>query len=417
MIAWICRSRLKTFLVRRLCDFEDKMLGDGNIVILSGVRTPIGRFHGSLSSKSAVELGAIVIQQAIRAATIDPNEIDEVYMGHLLQAGCKQSPARQAAILGGCPVKTEATSVNKACASSLKAVTMAIQAIFSKTDNFVVAGGMESMSNAPFLINRTLPHLGPGKIDDSIQSDALQCSFNNIHMGECCENLAKRYEITRFEQDEYARESYVRAINAWENHIFDGEIVSVPVKDKTGNIVEVFKDEELEKYNPQKMSQLKPLFSPDGTITAANASSISDGASALVITSKQESNRLALKPLAKILAISDAACDPIDFGLAPVHAIRKVLARSDLNINDISLFEINEAYSVVPLVCMRELGIDHSKVNIHGGAVSLGHPVGASGARILTHLIHALEPHQVGIAAICNGGGAATAVAVVKCQL
>ncbi|KAF1744688.1 hypothetical protein MXB_910 [Myxobolus squamalis] len=407
----------------KLSEIQEKMIKEGSVVILSGVRTPIGSFRGSLSSESAVQLGAIVIQQAIKAASsfillhiaILPEKIDEVYMGHSLQAGCKQLPARQAALLGGCPVKVDCTSINKVCASSLKAVTLAAQAILTKTDKFVVTGGMESMSNAPFLVSREVPAYGGAQLMDSITYDTLTCSFNQIHMGECCEKLAEKYGITRLEQDEYATMAYKRALSASKNGMFKDEIVYVPITNKkTGAVVKIFEDEEIKKFNPEKMAKISSAFIPDGTITAANASKLSDGASALVLTSKDEAKRLALEPIAKIISFADAACDPVDFGLAPVHAIRKALALADINISDVSMFEINEAFSVVPLVCMRELKLDHSIVNIHGGAVSLGHPVGASGARILTHLIHALEPHQVGVAAICNGGGAATAVVVVK---
>ncbi len=386
-----------------------------NSYIVSAVRTPIGAFLGSLSSLSAPKLGAIVIREAVRRAGIQPNEVDEVIMGEVLQGGVGQAPARQAAIFAGLPVDVPCMTINKVCGSGLKSVMLAEQAIRCNDANIIVAGGMESMSNAPYFIKnaRTGFKFGNVELIDLMIHDGLWDVYKQIHMGNAGDLCAKECNISREEQDDYAIMSYKRALEATEKGWFAEEIVPVEIEDRKGKIV-VDKDEEPFKVNFEKVKQLKPVFSKEGTVTAANASSIDDGASAVVVASESVVNQKGLRPLARIIAHTSHAQEPEWFTTAPAKAIKKVCEKAGMKVEDIDLFEINEAFSVVPIVTCRELGIPYDKVNIHGGAVSLGHPIGASGARVLTTLIYALKRtnKKYGLATLCIGGGEASAMII-----
>lgn len=384
-------------------------------VILSAVRTPIGAFMGSLSSMSAPQLGAVAIKSAVEKAGVDVNDIEEVIMGNVLTAGIGQAPARQASIYAGLPTKVECTTINKVCGSGLKTAMLADQAIRCGDADLIVVGGQESMTNAPYLLHkaRTGYRMGNGTIEDSMIMDGLWDVYNQIHMGNAGELCASEFNFTREEQDEFATQSYQRAINAQENGWFTDEIVPVTIKSRKGDIV-VDKDEEPTKVRFDKIPQLRPVFKKDGTVTAANASSINDGAAALVLASTVKANAMGTKPIAKIIAHCSHAQEPDWFTTAPSMAIKKVIDKAGMKLYEIDLFEINEAFSVVPMHSIKELGISADKVNIHGGAVSLGHPIGASGARILTTLIHALKRTggKYGIASLCIGGGEANAMII-----
>lgn len=386
-----------------------------NSVILSAVRTPIGAFMGSLSSLTAPRLGAEAIKAAVAKAGVNPDEINEVYMGNVLQGGVGQAPARQAAIYAGLPKGVPCTTINKVCGSGLKSVMLADQAIRLGDADIVVAGGQESMSNAPYFLKnaRSGYKMGNGELIDMMIHDGLWDVYNQIHMGNAGELCASECNIPREEQDNFAVLSYSRALEAQKNGYFDNEIVPVEIQDRKGSIM-VTKDEEPEKVNFQKIPQLKTVFKKDGTVTAANASSIDDGASALVVASEEKAASLNLKPLARIISHASHAQEPDWFTTAPAKAISKALAKTNLKIEDIDLFEINEAFAVVPIIAARELNIPLEKINIHGGAISLGHPIGASGARVLTTLIHALRRtgKKYGIASLCIGGGEASALIV-----
>lgn len=385
------------------------------IVITAAKRTPIGSFSGTLSSLSAAKLGSIAIKSVLDSSKIDVNLIDEVIMGNVLTAGQGQAPARQAAIFAGLPNKTECLTINKMCGSGLKAVMLAQQAIQCGDANIVIAGGQESMSNAPYLLTnaRNGYKLGNGELLDSMIKDGLWDVYNNIHMGSCAEACAKDFNFTREQLDEFSVNSYRKAIEAQNNGKFIDEIVQVPIKTKAGEIF-IDKDEEPTKVNFDKIPKLKPVFEKDGVVTAANASSINDGAAALIITSEETAKELGMIPLVEIVAQSSAAKAPIEFTTAPADAITKVLKKAELTRNDIDLFEINEAFAVVSLAVNKLLDLNPSKVNVNGGAIALGHPIGASGARILTTLIYEMKRRNsvYGLASLCIGGGEASALII-----
>ncbi|KAL1229123.1 Acetyl-CoA acetyltransferase, mitochondrial [Trichinella pseudospiralis] len=392
------------------------MSGDlQKVYILSACRTPIGSFRSAFASIKAPELGSIAIKAAVDQADISPQIIQEVYMGNVLQAYSGQAPARQALLGAGLSNSIPATTVNNVCASGLKAAMIAAQNLMCNHSETIVAGGMESMSNVPFYLPRTEIPYGGTEIKDGIVYDGLWDVYNQIHMGSCAEKTAKEQCISREAQDEYAKLSYERSASAWERGIFNDEVVPVTVKQR-GNVKIVSEDEEYRRVDFSRFASLKPAFNKDGTgtITAANASTLNDGACALVLMNATGIEKYSAKPKAEIICFADAATAPIDFPIAPVAAIEKVLKISGMKKEDISLWEINEAFSVVALANMKLLQLEETKVNIHGGAVSIGHPLGMSGARILTHLVHSLKANEYGIAAICNGGGGASAMLIKK---
>ncbi len=389
------------------------------VVIIEAKRTPVGSFQGALSSLTAPQLGSLVIKDLLEKTNINPHEIDEVIMGNVLSAGIGQAPARQAALLAGLPEKTECLTINKVCGSGLKAVMLAQQAIMCSDADVIIAGGMESMSNAPYLLHdaRNGYHLGHGKIIDSIIQDGLWDVYNNIHMGSCAEACAKEQKITREEVDSFTVESYKRALQAQENKVFEREITSVTIQSKKESInvtINVTEDEEPKKVKFDKLPTLKPTFEKDGIITAANASSLNDGAAAVLMMSEEKAKSLGLNPLVEILGQSSAARKPIEFPIAPVDAIAKGISKLGMSITEIDLFEINEAFAVVSVAVNKLLNLDSSKVNVNGGAIALGHPIGASGARILSTLIHELRRRNLhyGLASLCIGGGEASAIVV-----
>lgn len=387
-------------------------------VIIDGVRTPIGAFGGSLSSFSAPELGAAVVASLVKRTSMDPSHVDEVIMGNVLSAGAGQAPARQATLKGGLPVKTPATTINKVCASGLKAVMVANGQIQTKEADVVIAGGMESMSNVPYYLPdyRNGGKLGHGRVLDGIIKDGLWDVYNDYHMGSAAELCAREHGISRQEQDAYAIASYRRALKARDAGWLAQEITKINVRDKKGNATEVLHDEELDKVNFDKIPTLKPVFDKEGTVTAANASSINDGAAGLLLCHPDRAAELGLQPKARILSQASAAKAPEWFTVAPNDAIRLAVARAGLQLKDIDLFEINEAFSVVCLANNQLLELDPEKVNIWGGAVSLGHPIGCSGTRILVTLLNALTVTggRYGCAGICNGGGGASAIVIER---
>ncbi len=385
------------------------------VVITSAKRTPIGALSGSLSSLSAAKLGSIAIKGVIEDSKIDPSEVDEVIFGNVLTGGQGQAPARQAAIYAGLPDKIECMTINKMCGSGLKSVMLAQQAIQCGHADIIIAGGQESMSNAPYLLPnaRAGYRLGDGKLVDSMVKDGLWDVYNDIHMGNCAESCAKDFNFSREELDEFSINSYKKAIEAEKSGKFKDEIIKVPVKVRREEVL-VEKDEEPEKVKFDKIPTLRPVFAKDGVVTAANASSINDGAAALLVTSEEKAKELGLTPLVEIVAQASAAKKPIEFTTAPTDAINKVLKKAKLTLDDIDLFELNEAFAVVSLANNKLLGLDPSKVNVNGGAVALGHPIGASGARILVTLIHEMKKQNsnYGLASLCIGGGEASAVIV-----
>jgi len=390
----------------------------GDVLILSAVRTPIGRFLGGLSSVPAPRLGAVAIRSALAQAQVSPDQVDEVIMGNVLSAGLGQAPARQAALAAGIPETVPATTINKMCGSSLKAVMLAAQAIQSGDAEVVVAGGMESMSLAPYLLDRarTGYRIGDGAIVDSILRDGLVDAYKQLHMGNCCELLNREYRFTREEQDAYAVESYRRALDAMTGGKFTAEVVPVEVAQPRNGTTAVAADEEPRRVDFEKIPTLPAVFERDGTVTAANSSSISDGAAAVVVAGAGAARRLGVRPLARIVGQAGAAGAPEWFTVQPAAAIRRLLNKVGWSLADVDLIEINEAFASVVLAATRDLGIDTKNVNIHGGAVALGHPIGASGARILATLLHALPEvnGRRGIAAICLGGGEAVSLAVER---
>lgn len=387
------------------------------VVIVSAVRTPIGTLQGTLSSIPATSLGARVIEEALKKSGVGKDAVDEVIMGNVLTAGEGQAPARQAALFAGLPESVTCMTINKVCGSGLKAVMLAAQAIQCGDADVVVAGGMESMSNVPYLLEkaRTGYRMGHGQLIDGMIKDGLWDVYNDFHMGNAAELCAKECNIPRESQDAFAKQSFERALKAQADGAFKEEIVPVTIKDKKGDLL-ITEDDGPKKANFEKMPTLKPAFQKDGTVTAANASSINDGAAALVVMSAEKAKSLGLRPLVRIVAQASSARKPEWFTTAPIDAIGKVLKKADLSLSDVDLFEINEAFAVVALAAANQLSIPQDKLNVHGGAIALGHPIGASGARILTTLIHAMNRHQRkrGMAAICIGGGEASAVIVER---
>jgi acetyl-CoA C-acetyltransferase len=387
-----------------------------NVVILSAARTPIGSFLGKLSALPAPALGSVAIRAALERAGVKPDEVEQVILGNVLQAGIGQAPARQASLGAGIPNTVPCITVHKVCGSGMRAVMDAGNAIQAGEYDVAVAGGMESMSNAPYLLEkaRTGLRMGPGTLVDSMIKDGLWDPYGDVHMGNCAELCVSKYHFTREEQDAFALESYQRAQNAAKSCLFGTEIAPVEVPQKKGPAVKVDADEEPFAAPLDKMPTLKPAFQKDGSVTAANSSKLNDGAAALVVSSEEQAKAKGWKPIARIVASAGVAQAPEWFTTAPVGAIQKLLAKAGLSVNDVDLWEINEAFAAVAMAAIRELSLDPAKVNTRGGAVALGHPIGASGARILTTLIHALrkDGKKRGVAAICIGGGEATAMLV-----
>ena len=387
------------------------------VVIVSAVRTPIGSFMGALSTVTAPQLGAAAIKGALNKINLSPELIDEVIMGNVVQAGVGQAPARQAALLAGLPNKTIATTINKVCASGMKAVMQGAQAIMAGDAEIIVAGGMENMSLIPHYLHlRNGYKFGPANMIDGMQKDGLSDAYDNSAMGVSADLCATEYKISREEQDAFAIQSYGRSAKAWESGKFDSEIVPVSVPQRRGEPIIIDKDEEYTNVKLDKIPTLAPAFTKEGTVTAANASTINDGAAALILMSEEKAIELGLKPLAYIKSYADAAQEPKWFTTTPSVALPKALNKVGLSVNDVDFFEFNEAFSVVGLANSKILGLDASKVNVNGGAVSLGHPLGCSGARIIVTLINVLAQNnaKIGAAAICNGGGGASAIVIER---
>jgi acetyl-CoA C-acetyltransferase len=387
-----------------------------DVFLLSAARTPIGKYLGALADLSAPELGAVAVREALRRANVPAERVDEVIMGNVLQAGVGQNPARQAALKAGLPDTIAAFTVNKVCGSGLKAVMLAAQAIKAGDADLLVAGGMESMSRAPYLLfgTRTGWKLGDHKVVDAMIHDGLWCAFEDCHMGNSAEYIAGKCGISRADQDRFSVQSQQRAAAAWERHAFDAEIVPVTIgngaKAKIVNRDEGMRPE----TTVEALAKLKPSFRADGTVTAGNASMLSDGAAAVVVASARTADRLGAKPLARVVAYATGGVAPKDIFIAPVHAVRQVLDKAGLRMSDIDLFELNEAFAAQMLACGKELRLDESKVNVNGGAIAVGHPIGASGARVLTTLLYALQARGLkrGLASLCLGGGNAVAMVV-----
>ncbi len=387
------------------------------VVIVSAVRTPIGSFMGALSSVPATKLGAAAIKGALNKINLDPKLVDEVLMGNVVQAGNGQAPARQAALYAGLSESVACTTVNKVCASGMKAVMQGAQAIMAGDAEIVVAGGMENMSLIPHYVHlRNGVKFGPTSMVDGMQKDGLTDAYDNNAMGVCADLCASEYNITREDQDNYAIQSYERSAAAWEAGKFDAEIVPVEVPQRRGDAIVVSKDEEFTNVKLDKIPSLAPVFTKEGTVTAANASTINDGAAALVLMSEEKAQSLGLKPLAYIKSYADAAQEPKWFTTAPAKALPKALDKAGLTVADVDFFEFNEAFAVVGLANAQILGLDNNKINVNGGAVSLGHPLGCSGARIIVTLINVLNQNnaKIGAAAICNGGGGASAIVIER---
>jgi len=389
-----------------------------DVFILSAVRTPIGKFLGELAELPAPRLGSIALAEALKRANVQPDQIDEAIFGNVLQAGVGQNPARQAALFAGLPNTIAAYTVNKVCGSGLKAAMLGAQAIKAGDAEIVAVGGMESMSRAPHIIEgaRTGIKYGDGKLVDVLIRDGLWCPFENWPMGDAAEYIAGKWSISRLEQDRFSVQSHKRAAGAWEHGAFVGEVVPVPVgtgpKSRT-----VSKDEGIRvDSTTEGLAKLRPAFKSDGTVTAGNASQLSDGAAALVLASDRATTRLAAKPLARVVAYATSGVAPKDIFIAPVTAVQMVLEKAKLRLKDIDLFELNEAFASQMLACGKELGLDEAKVNVHGGAIALGHPIGASGARVLVTLTHALARHsrRYGLASLCLGGGNAVAMVIER---
>lgn len=385
-------------------------------VIVSAVRTPIGSFGGVFSSLSATQLGAAAIKGALSNAGLDANEVQEVFMGNVLQAGIGQAPARQASIFAGLGDEVPCTTINKVCASGMKAIMLGAQSISLGQNEVVVAGGMESMSNVPYYLSkaRTGYRLGDGKIQDGLVHDGLTDVYNDYHMGNAAELCARECNISREEQDAFAIESYERSARAWSEGKFNDEIVPVEVPQRRGDPITVSEDEEYKNVKMEKLPQLKPVFQKEGTVTAANASTLNDGAAALVLMSREKAETLGCTVLAVIKGYADAAKAPEWFTTAPADALPKAVERAGIAMDDVDYVELNEAFSVVGIANTRELNLDPARVNVNGGAVSLGHPLGCSGARIIVTLISVLGQNnaKLGAAGICNGGGGASAMVI-----
>ncbi len=383
------------------------------VVIVSAVRTPIGSFMGALSTIPAPKLGAAAIKAALEKIDLNPELVEEVLMGNVVQAGTGQAPARQAAIYAGIPDTVPCTTINKVCASGMKTVMQAAQSIALGDASIIVAGGMENMSLIPHYVHlRTETKFGPSTLVDGMQKDGLVDVYDQNAMGVCADACASKYEFTREDQDNFAIQSYKRSAQAWEKGLFKNEVVPVAVPQRRGEPILVVEDEEYKNVQLEKIPNLRPAFSKEGTVTAANASTINDGAAALVLMSAEKAKELNIKPLAVIKGYADAAQEPKWFTTAPANALPKALAKANISMDKVDFFEFNEAFSVVGLANMKLLGLTDSNVNVNGGAVSLGHPLGCSGARILVTLLNVLEQKnaKIGAAAICNGGGGASAL-------
>ena len=387
------------------------------VVIVSAVRTPIGSFMGGLSSITAPKLGAAAIKGALEKIQLDPNLVNEVYMGNVVQAGVGQAPARQAAIFAGLSNEVACTTINKVCASGMKAVMLASQAIQCGDADIVIAGGMENMSLIPHYMNlRSGTKFGPNTMVDGMQKDGLTDAYDNNAMGVSADLCANEYNISREEQDAFAIQSYKRSSEAWNSGKFNNEVIPVSVPQRKGDPIIISKDEEFSNVNLDKIPSLNPAFTKEGTVTAANASTINDGAAALILMSEEKALSLNLKPLAYVRSYADAAQEPKWFTTSPAKALPIALKKAGLTTSDVDFFEFNEAFSVVGLANSKILGLNNDKVNVNGGAVSLGHPLGCSGARIIVTLINILEQNnaKIGAAAICNGGGGASAIVIEK---
>jgi len=386
------------------------------VVIVSAVRTPIGSFGGSLSTISATKLGSIAIKGAIEKAGIDKNIVDEVFMGNVLQANLGQAPARQSAIFAGLSENVPCTTINKVCSSGLKSIMLASQTIMCGDNDVVVAGGMENMSNVPhyFAKGRYGQKLGDMKLVDGMVKDGLTDVYGNVHMGLCAEKCATENNISREEQDAFAIESYKRSADSWENGNFKNEVIPVEVPQRRGENIIISEDEEYKNVKLDKIPNLKPVFDKEGTITAANASTLNDGASALILMSLEKANEIGVKPLAKIISYADAAQEPEWFTTAPSKALPIAISKAGLTKDNIDFYELNEAFSVVGLANMKILDLNPKTVNVNGGAISLGHPLGNSGSRIIVSLINVLKQNngKIGAAGICNGGGGASAMII-----
>ena len=386
------------------------------VVIVSAVRTPMGSFGGSLSSVPATTLGGVAIKGALEKVSLSADKVDEVYMGNVLQANLGQAPARQAAMAAGLTQEVPCTTINKVCSSGMKSIMLAAQSIMCGDNDIVIAGGMENMSSVPhyFAKGRNGQKLGDMKLIDGLVKDGLTDVYNKVHMGNCAELCAKEMNFSREQQDAFAIESYNRSASAWENGKFKDEVVPVAVPQRRGDDLIVSEDEEYKNVKMDKIPNLRPVFDKDGTVTAANASTLNDGAAALLLMSAEKAKELGLKPLAKIRSYADAAHQAQWFTTAPAKALPIALDKANLSTSDVDYFELNEAFSVVGLANIEKLGLDAAKVNVNGGAVSLGHPLGCSGARIIVTLLHILQQNgaKVGAAGICNGGGGASALVV-----
>lgn len=406
---------LSKTLALNLRNFSTKAKKLNEVVIVAAARTPIGSFQSSLAPLTATQLGATAIEAAIQRSGITKNDIDEVYMGNVISAGLGQAPARQAAIFAGLPNTVCCTTINKVCSSGMKSVMVGSQSLMLGQADVVVAGGMESMSNVPYYLKRGATPYGAVNLIDGIVFDGLTDVYNKFHMGNCAENTAKKLGITRADQDNFAVNSYQRSAKAWADKVFDAEIAPVKIQQKRKPEVVVTEDEEYKRVKFDKFGQLATVFQKEnGTVTAGNASTLNDGGAALVLMTTEAAERYKCKPLAKIVGFQDAETDPIDFPIAPYFAVKKLLENTGIKKDDVAMWEINEAFSVVVVANTRQMDIDPMKVNIHGGAVSLGHPIGMSGARIVTHLVHSLKPGEYGCASICNGGGGASSIMIQK---
>ncbi len=385
------------------------------VVIVSAVRTPIGSFLGSLSEVPATKLGAAAIKAALKKISLDPSLVDEVFMGNVVQAGVGQAPAKQAALFAGIPDSVPCTTVNKVCASGMKSIAFAAQAIKCGDADIVVAGGMENMSMIPhYMQARKGQKFGNIQIEDGLLKDGLVNVYDGKHMGTCGDACAEKYEFSREDQDAFAINSYQRSADAWNKGKFDDEVIPVEIPQKRGGPIMLTEDEEYKNVKLEKVAQLRPAFSKEGTVTAANASTLNDGAAALVIMSREKADELGIKPVAVINGYADASQEPEWFTTAPAKALPKALAQANIGADEVDFYELNEAFSVVGLANIKLLDLDPSKVNVHGGAVSLGHPLGCSGARIIVTLINVLKQNQgkTGAAGICNGGGGASAMVI-----
>jgi acetyl-CoA C-acetyltransferase len=385
------------------------------IYIVSALRTPVGSFLGGLATLSASDLAAAVIKASLEKIQLESSSVDEVFLGNVLQAGVGQAPARQAALKAGLPNDIPCTTINKVCASGMKSVMIAAQTILCGDNHVVIAGGMENMSQTPHYVNgRSGTKFGNIALVDGITKDGLLDVYSNLPMGNCAELCAKEYAITREEQDDFALESYKKSAEAWKSGLFNNEVISISIPQKKGEPNIISEDEEFKNVFIDKVRGLKPAFDKEGTITAANASKLNDGASALILVSKEALEKYKLTPLAKIVAYADAAHEPEWFTTAPSKAVDKALLRAGLSKSDIDFWEFNEAFSVVGIANTKILGLDPSKVNVNGGAVALGHPLGSSGSRIIVTLINVLKQNKgsYGVAAICNGGGGASAIII-----